>query len=230
MHSTTVGQTAGAASHATGNSIRSLATKPYAIGAAIVGGLFFLGFFACLLAMIFSGPSRADREKYELAKQDFAKAQKELEELKKAIQEKEALMTQQRQAELNLKTKWDDFERKLEREKAAQEARQKELEQKQQLDRVLYANDVKKKEEADRILQEKQRELDEAKRESIRQQQLEAAKQRQLELENKKQLEILQAELRASKANAEKATIIVSTPPYYPPPPPFWHPGYYRWW
>jgi hypothetical protein len=192
----------------------SAATKTplsrFAMAGIAAGGFLVVGLLACVIAMFFSGG--AEREKYLKAQQDFANAQKLLEEMKKSIQDKETLMAKQREYEAEQQKKWD-------RLIDEQRARKRELDRQREDDKKIGDLDLAGKNK------EKRRQEEEELKRQERDRMAERAK---FEQDMKKQLETLKAQLEAENRKAQQATVIISQPPppYYPP----YHPRYYWGW
>lgn len=138
----------------------------------------------------------------------------ELDKLKADIEQKQALMDQQRQAEEASRRLWKEQMDK-------HEARQRELdrEREQDLKNQAYLNDQRLAADAKARREEKERQLE---AEKLRDQAARDAR----DAETKATLESLRKQLEAAK---NKETTIITTPPpapYYP-----WaHPRYYPWW
>jgi DNA-directed RNA polymerase subunit RPC12/RpoP len=186
------GQSAGAA--ASGKGSPMLTPKMYIIGGVVAGAICLL-LLTCIIGAAVSGPSSAEREKYAKAQQDFANAQKELEEIKKGIQQREILLAKQQDLE-------KQHQRDMDRLMADAKARQDKLD----FERTL-ANSA----EAKALLEKQQRDIDTKKLQDLQ------AQQRN-ELELKAKMAALETELAAQK---QRATTIIQQPPppvyYYPP-------------
>lgn len=185
--------------------------NPFIIAGAAVGGVLFLGVFACLIVMLFTGPSKADLEKAK----EYEAAKKELEEFKN----KQALLAEKQKSEAELNKKWDDFMREMKREKEAHNRKLEDIENKRQLYQERYANDQRKKAEAELELNDLKRKLDQEKAANEARVQQAADSQRQTEMHLKAALDGLRAEISSAKANADRAERIIVTPPppvYYP--------------
>jgi DNA-directed RNA polymerase subunit RPC12/RpoP len=180
-------------------------SKPIALIAGVLAGGIFLLLCTCLLVVLLSGPSAADREKMALAQKQVADAQKELEELKRSIAAREAAVAQQKLIE----DKFADMMRQI-KDREDRAIRQAEL------DREAYRNDQQKAAQAKQAADQKQRELDDEKLKTLKQEQ--AARDA---------LAKVQAELDALKQRQTQATTVVAQPPVvysYP----LYHP--YRYW
>jgi DNA-directed RNA polymerase subunit RPC12/RpoP len=176
--------------------------------AVTVGGLgiFFVGLLACVLAIVFSG---GDNRK---AQEEYAKAQRELEELKRDIKINEALMKQKianDQENEKLRASFRELMEKQQRE--LNESRNREL---------AAASDQSRKDE---IEKRRKQDLEKLDREKAERESDLARK----DAENKAAIAKLQSEVAAANQRAANATIVVSQPPpYYPP----YHPRYYWGW
>jgi hypothetical protein len=187
--------------------------KRIAIIAGALGGVFFLLLCTCVLVVLFTGPSAADREKLANAQKEFANAQKELDELKRSIQLREALVTQQKALETEHRAQLDKL-------MADFKARQERLDSQAERDRQAFLNDQQKAAEAKAAQEKRQRELDDAKLAALQLQQ-------KSETDLKAKLANLESELAAQKQRQQQVTTVVSQPPpvvYYP----YYHP--YRYW
>jgi len=184
----------------------SVSTKRLAMIAGVVCGCIFLLLCTCLLAILFSGPSAAEREKMAAAQKQYADAQRELQELKRDMQMKEALAAQEKamQAKMDMlmaeyKSKQDSIERDRER------------------DRERYQNDQQKAAEVKAAADRRQREIDD-----------ERTKAMLKEKESKDNLAKLQSELDAMKQRQQQAATVVAQPPPVVYSYPYYHP--YRYW
>jgi DNA-directed RNA polymerase subunit RPC12/RpoP len=178
---------------------RSRGWKPYAIGGAAAA-------VVALAVLFLMGKHAANVEQEKF----LAKQTAELENLKREIEQKSALLEQQRQYEAESRKQWQALIEK-------QEARQRQLDMER--DKALaelndQAAKAKAKAEADR----KQRELDDEKKAA-------ADARAKAEQDLKNQIEALRRQV--DNANQKQTTIQLQPPPVYP----WWHYGRpYPWW
>lgn len=183
---------------ATAAPVKSRGWKPYAIGSAaavvlVLAVLFLMGKHA----------ANVEQEKY------LANQKAELENLKREIEQKSALLEQQRQYEADSRKQWQTLIEK-------QEQRQRELDRERER-ALAELNDQNAKAKAKAEADRKQRELDEEKKA--------AAEQRaKAEQDLKNQIDALRKQVDNAK---QQTTIIQQPPPVYP----WWHYGRpYPWW
>jgi DNA-directed RNA polymerase subunit RPC12/RpoP len=175
--------------------------RPYKIGGLIAAGV--------LLGLFLLGRHNANAEQ-----ERFLNAQKEeLAKLKADIDQKSALLEQQKQLDAENRRNWEAM-------LAKQEARQRQLDQERELDRrnLAYLNDQKLAADAKAKLDQKQKELEDERRA--------AAEQRaRADADLKREMEALKRQL--DNANQKTTTIISQPPPAYP-----WFYGryYHPWW
>lgn len=177
--------------------------KKYAIG----GGV---GLLLLIVVLQFLGKQSLDSEHAKLLHDQKT----ELEKLRADIEQKTALLLQQRDMDAKQRKDWDDL-------KAKQDARQKEWDQERALElkRLASLNDEKQAADAKARLEAKQRE---------REEEIRAADERRLktERETRERLETLQRQL--DNANQRNTTIIQQPPPA--PAYPWWYyHRYYPW-
>jgi DNA-directed RNA polymerase subunit RPC12/RpoP len=191
----------------------SLFSRPLAvIGGIVAAGVLFL-LCTCLLAIFFSGPSAADREKLAAAQKQFADAQKELAELKESIKKREQDLESARQ-----KASEAEYKKSLDAIMTQFKAQQENLDRQAERDRQAYLNDQQKAAEAKREQERRQRDLDEMKLQELK-------RQKDNETELKGQIAKLQGEVEAQK---NRANTIIQQPPPVVYSYPYYHP--YRYW
>jgi hypothetical protein len=197
-----------------------LSISPHAskIAAIVSGGVLSACLAICLLSQFLFEVENPELTK---ARQDFARAQRDLEDLKRSIQQKEtmkeALLAQQKQFDAE-KRIWLD---KMEEDR---KSRQRELDyqREQDLKNAAIQNDkiLAAKNEENR--RRKQQDLDRQTGERL-------AEKEKADLELQRKLTSLQSQLDAANQKAQQATISVSqTPPPVNYPPYHWR-NYWGW-
>lgn len=195
-----------AASQTTQASAGQTSIVPQSMASRILMGI-GLVIIALLILSFTTGPSAADREKYMTA-------QLELQRLKMEMEQKNALLEQQRKFEAEQKRQFDAIQEENRR-------RQEKLERDRELDRAnqAFLNDQNLAAQQKAKREQEQREIDRLKEEAERKRKQDAA-----EMEAK--LAKLEAEVKAAKN--QTTTVIQQAPPppvYYP-----WHYRYYYGW
>jgi DNA-directed RNA polymerase subunit RPC12/RpoP len=180
------------------------ARSPFASPLAIFGmagvGIILLALMACGLTMFLTGGGERDR--IAKAKQDYEKAQKELDDLKRSIAQNEALMLQKRQLEQEHSKKWDEFMR---------DYKSKQDDMKRERDNQLAS--VQDQDAKARLKQKLNRDQEDQER-------LDRERKDDNDKKNaavRAEIAALKAQVDAANQRVQQAPVIMSPPVYYPP-------------